>query len=110
MFFRPVTVFSEVPQSDTTEHAAQSVPMVSTSTPGLVVPGTASTGEERDNVFLEPDTDRYAAVRIRPLALQSAGFSSDLLAKLISKQNYVAIGILFDLAPPLSVQRHCCKY
>uniref|UniRef100_A0A8C4IRQ9 Nucleoprotein TPR n=1 Tax=Dicentrarchus labrax TaxID=13489 RepID=A0A8C4IRQ9_DICLA len=50
----PVTVFSE----DTTEHASQSVPMVSTSTPGLVVPGAASTGEERDNIFLEPDTDR----------------------------------------------------
>uniref|UniRef100_A0A4W6CYY1 Nucleoprotein TPR n=1 Tax=Lates calcarifer TaxID=8187 RepID=A0A4W6CYY1_LATCA len=35
----PVTAFSEVAQSDTTEHASQSVPMVSTSTPGLVVPG-----------------------------------------------------------------------
>lgn len=45
-------------QSDTTEHASQSVPMVSTSTPGLVVPGAAGTGEERDDVFLEPDTDR----------------------------------------------------
>lgn len=54
----PVTVFSEVAQSDTTEHASQSVPMVSTSTPGLVVPGAAGTGEERDDVFLEPDTDR----------------------------------------------------
>uniref|UniRef100_A0A7N8WYJ0 Nucleoprotein TPR n=1 Tax=Mastacembelus armatus TaxID=205130 RepID=A0A7N8WYJ0_9TELE len=53
----PVTVFSEVAQSDTTEHAAQSVPMVSTSTPSLVVPGSASTGEERDSVFLESDTD-----------------------------------------------------
>ncbi|XP_041791081.1 translocated promoter region b, nuclear basket protein [Chelmon rostratus] len=57
----PVTVFSEVPQSDTTEHASQSVPMVSTSTPGLVVPGAAGTGEERDDVFLEPDTDRSSA-------------------------------------------------
>uniref|UniRef100_A0AAQ5ZWS4 Nucleoprotein TPR n=2 Tax=Amphiprion ocellaris TaxID=80972 RepID=A0AAQ5ZWS4_AMPOC len=37
----PVTVFSEVAQSDTTEHASQSVPTVSTSTPGLVVPGAA---------------------------------------------------------------------
>uniref|UniRef100_A0AAX7V393 Nucleoprotein TPR n=1 Tax=Astatotilapia calliptera TaxID=8154 RepID=A0AAX7V393_ASTCA len=33
----PVTVFSEVAQSDTTEHASQSVPMVSTSTPGAAV-------------------------------------------------------------------------
>ncbi|XP_026179071.1 translocated promoter region b, nuclear basket protein isoform X2 [Mastacembelus armatus] len=57
----PVTVFSEVAQSDTTEHAAQSVPMVSTSTPSLVVPGSASTGEERDSVFLESDTDRPSA-------------------------------------------------
>lgn len=54
----PVTVFSEVAQSDNTEHASQSVPMVSTSTPGVVVPGAAGTGEERDDVFLEPDTDR----------------------------------------------------
>ncbi|XP_041861765.1 translocated promoter region b, nuclear basket protein [Melanotaenia boesemani] len=56
----PVTVFSEAAQSDTAEHASQSVPMVSTSTPGLV-PGTASTGEERDDIFLEPDTDRPSA-------------------------------------------------
>uniref|UniRef100_A0A672JGB2 Nucleoprotein TPR n=1 Tax=Salarias fasciatus TaxID=181472 RepID=A0A672JGB2_SALFA len=37
----PVTMFSEVAQSDATEHASQSVPMVSTSTPSLVVPGSA---------------------------------------------------------------------
>uniref|UniRef100_A0A672ZES4 Nucleoprotein TPR n=1 Tax=Sphaeramia orbicularis TaxID=375764 RepID=A0A672ZES4_9TELE len=37
----PVTVFSEVVQSDTTDHASQSVPMVSTSTPTMVVSGTA---------------------------------------------------------------------
>lgn len=55
----PVTVFSEVVQSDTTEHASQSVPTVSTSTPSLVVPGAAGTGEEREDVFLEPDTDRW---------------------------------------------------
>uniref|UniRef100_A0A667WIE2 Nucleoprotein TPR n=1 Tax=Myripristis murdjan TaxID=586833 RepID=A0A667WIE2_9TELE len=34
----PVTVFSEVLPSDGTEHASQSVPMVTTSTPGLVMP------------------------------------------------------------------------
>lgn len=60
LFLRPlpVTVFSEAAQSDSTEHASQSVPMVSTSTPGLLVPGAGSTGEERDNAFLEPDADR----------------------------------------------------
>ncbi|XP_062251607.1 translocated promoter region b, nuclear basket protein [Platichthys flesus] len=57
----PVTIFSEAGQSDSSEHASQSVPMVSTSTPGLVVPGAAATGEERDDVFLEPDTDRPSA-------------------------------------------------
>ncbi|KAK2835272.1 hypothetical protein Q5P01_015756 [Channa striata] len=57
----PVTVFPEVASSDTTEHASQSVPMVSTSTPSLVVPGTVSTGEDRDDVFLEPDTDSSRA-------------------------------------------------
>uniref|UniRef100_A0AAQ4P610 Nucleoprotein TPR n=1 Tax=Gasterosteus aculeatus aculeatus TaxID=481459 RepID=A0AAQ4P610_GASAC len=47
-----------VAQSDTTsELASQSVPMVSTSTPGLVVPGAPCPGEDRDDVFLEPDTD-----------------------------------------------------
>lgn len=67
----PVTVFSEVAQSDTTEHASQSVPMVSTSTPGLVMPGTAGTGEERDDVFLEPDTDRPSAeVSVDPVVSQ----------------------------------------
>uniref|UniRef100_A0AAQ6A432 Nucleoprotein TPR n=1 Tax=Amphiprion ocellaris TaxID=80972 RepID=A0AAQ6A432_AMPOC len=67
----PVTVFSEVAQSDTTEHASQSVPTVSTSTPGLVVPGAAGTGEERDDVFLEPDTDRPSAeVSVDPVVSQ----------------------------------------
>lgn len=53
----PVNIFSEVVQSDATD-ASQSVPMVSTSTPSLVVAGAAGSGEERDDVFLEPDTDR----------------------------------------------------
>uniref|UniRef100_A0A669CM39 Nucleoprotein TPR n=1 Tax=Oreochromis niloticus TaxID=8128 RepID=A0A669CM39_ORENI len=62
----PVTVFSEVPQSNTTEHASQSVPMVSTSTPGA-----AGAGEERDDVFLEPDTDRPGAeVSVDPVVSQ----------------------------------------
>ncbi|XP_072245246.1 translocated promoter region b, nuclear basket protein isoform X3 [Leuresthes tenuis] len=66
----PVTVFSEAAQSDSAEHASQSVPMVSTSTPGLV-PGTAGTGEERDDIFLEPDTDRPSAeVSVDPVGSQ----------------------------------------
>ncbi|KAM4574038.1 translocated promoter region b, nuclear basket protein isoform 1-T1 [Fundulus diaphanus] len=56
----PVTVFSEAAQSDAADHASQSVPMVSTSTPGLVLPGTAGSGEERD-IFLEPDTEMPSA-------------------------------------------------
>uniref|UniRef100_A0A8C5I1Y1 Nucleoprotein TPR n=1 Tax=Gouania willdenowi TaxID=441366 RepID=A0A8C5I1Y1_GOUWI len=51
-------VFGEVAQSDTPEPASQSVPTVSTSTPGLVVSGAAGVGEERDDVFLEPDSER----------------------------------------------------
>nr|XP_040040148.1 translocated promoter region b, nuclear basket protein [Gasterosteus aculeatus aculeatus] len=58
----PVAIVSEVAQSDTTsELASQSVPMVSTSTPGLVVPGAPCPGEDRDDVFLEPDTDGPSA-------------------------------------------------
>ncbi|XP_077389339.1 translocated promoter region b, nuclear basket protein isoform X2 [Festucalex cinctus] len=49
--------FSEVVLSDVAEQASQSVPMVSTSTPGLLALGTASTSEERDDVFLESDPD-----------------------------------------------------
>ncbi|XP_013862826.1 nucleoprotein TPR [Austrofundulus limnaeus] len=65
----PVTIFSEVAQSDTSEHASQSVPMVSTSTPGLV-PGSGSSVEERD-IFLEPDTDRPSAeVSLDPVVSQ----------------------------------------
>lgn len=55
----PSTVFSEAAQSDAAEQASQSVPTVSTSTPGPVVPGAAGSGEERDDVLLEPDADKY---------------------------------------------------
>ncbi|XP_077439569.1 translocated promoter region b, nuclear basket protein isoform X2 [Vanacampus margaritifer] len=52
--------FSEVVLSDVAEQASQSVPMVSTSTPGLLVLGTAaSTSEERDDIFLESDPDNF---------------------------------------------------
>ncbi|TNN35644.1 Nucleoprotein TPR [Liparis tanakae] len=53
----PVTIFSEAAQSDAPgDHASQSVPMVSTSTPG---PGAGGAAE--DDVFLEPDADRSSA-------------------------------------------------
>lgn len=58
IFLSPVSVFSEVAPSESTEQASQSVPMVSTSTPGLPVPGAANTGDEGDDSLLEPDTDR----------------------------------------------------
>lgn len=55
-------MFSEVAPSDSTEQASQSVPMVSTSTPGLPVPGAANTGEEGDDSLLEPDADRFGSL------------------------------------------------
>ncbi|KAJ3600175.1 hypothetical protein NHX12_034125 [Muraenolepis orangiensis] len=50
------TMFSEVLGSDAGDHASQSVPTVSTSTPSLVV-AAATTGDDRDDAFLEPDGD-----------------------------------------------------
>ncbi|XP_056271230.1 translocated promoter region b, nuclear basket protein isoform X2 [Pseudoliparis swirei] len=63
----PVTIFSEAAQSDAPgDHASQSVPMVSTSTPG---PGAG--GATEDDVFLEPDADRSSAeVLLDPVASQ----------------------------------------
>lgn len=57
-----VSVFSEAAPSDSTEQASQSVPMVSTSTPGLPVPGAANAGEEGDDSLLEPDADRFESL------------------------------------------------
>uniref|UniRef100_A0A8C7L016 Nucleoprotein TPR n=1 Tax=Oncorhynchus kisutch TaxID=8019 RepID=A0A8C7L016_ONCKI len=48
----PVSIFAEVPPSDGTEHTSQSVPMVTTSTPGLVVAEGPSPGDERADVFM----------------------------------------------------------
>lgn len=39
--------------SEATEHASQSVPMVSTSTPGLSAPAGPSGVEDRDDIFLD---------------------------------------------------------
>ncbi|XP_024134399.1 translocated promoter region b, nuclear basket protein isoform X3 [Oryzias melastigma] len=66
----PVTIFSEVAPSDTTEPASQSVPTVSTSTP-LVVVVTASTADEGESSLLEPDTDRSSSeVLVDPVVSQ----------------------------------------
>ncbi|XP_036437175.1 translocated promoter region b, nuclear basket protein isoform X2 [Colossoma macropomum] len=56
----PVTAFSET-SSEVTEHASQSVPMVSTSTPGLTAAAGPSTSEERDDLLLEAGGDGSSA-------------------------------------------------
>nr|XP_046156472.1 nucleoprotein TPR-like isoform X3 [Oncorhynchus gorbuscha] len=53
----PVSIFAEVPPSDGTEHTSQSVSMVTTSTPVLVVAEGPSPGDERDDVFMAPGGD-----------------------------------------------------
>ncbi|XP_067240174.1 translocated promoter region b, nuclear basket protein isoform X1 [Chanodichthys erythropterus] len=49
----PVTILSETVPSEANEHASQSVPMVSTSTPGLSAPAGPSGVEERDDMFMD---------------------------------------------------------
>uniref|UniRef100_A0A3B4E2R3 Nucleoprotein TPR n=1 Tax=Pygocentrus nattereri TaxID=42514 RepID=A0A3B4E2R3_PYGNA len=63
----PVTAFSET-SSEVTEHASQSVPMVSTSTPGLTTASGPSTAEEHDDLLLEAGVDGSSA----EAALESA--------------------------------------
>lgn len=53
-----MTILSETVPSDMTEHASQSVPMVSTSTPGLSAPAGPSGMEDRDDMFMEAAGDR----------------------------------------------------
>lgn len=84
MLLSPVSVFSEVAPSDSSEQASQSVPMVSTSTPGLPVPGAAATGEERDDGLLEPDADRLELLLCRYLILMFVFFRSNLCVFLIA--------------------------
>ncbi|XP_076833031.1 nucleoprotein TPR isoform X2 [Brachyhypopomus gauderio] len=48
----PVTVFTESQPSEGVEPASQSVPMVSTSTAGLTVPGEAAANDDGDDVFI----------------------------------------------------------
>ncbi|XP_069794284.1 translocated promoter region b, nuclear basket protein isoform X2 [Narcine bancroftii] len=49
----PVTVFNEGPQTDITEHASQSVPMVATSTSNLSSTVEPGGGDDGDEVFIE---------------------------------------------------------
>lgn len=72
-----MSVFSEVAPSDSSEQASQSVPMVSTSTPGLPGPGATATGEERDD--LEPDAERLGLLLCHYLILMFVFFSSDFV-------------------------------
>ncbi|XP_045063646.1 nucleoprotein TPR-like isoform X2 [Coregonus clupeaformis] len=66
----PVSIFAVGLPSDGTEHSSQSVPMVTTSTPGLAVAGGPSPGDERDDVFMEPEGDRVE-VSLEPVASQA---------------------------------------
>uniref|UniRef100_A0A672R9L1 Nucleoprotein TPR n=1 Tax=Sinocyclocheilus grahami TaxID=75366 RepID=A0A672R9L1_SINGR len=49
----PVTILSEIVAIEAIEHASQSVPMVSTSTPSLSAPAGPSGVEERDDMFMD---------------------------------------------------------
>uniref|UniRef100_A0A3Q2D6B6 Nucleoprotein TPR n=1 Tax=Cyprinodon variegatus TaxID=28743 RepID=A0A3Q2D6B6_CYPVA len=53
----PLQAAAAAVQSDTTEHASQSVPMVSTSTPGLVLPGTSGSVDEREAFLAEASVE-----------------------------------------------------
>ncbi|XP_028977579.2 translocated promoter region b, nuclear basket protein isoform X2 [Esox lucius] len=65
----PGSVFTDVVPSDGTDHASQSVPMVTTSTPGLAA-GGPSPGDEGDDAFLEPEGD-CPEVSLESLASQA---------------------------------------
>ncbi|XP_055043154.2 translocated promoter region b, nuclear basket protein isoform X1 [Misgurnus anguillicaudatus] len=53
--------------SEVTEHASQSVPMVSTSTPGLSAPAGPSGVEDRDDIFLDAG-DSSAEASLEPVS------------------------------------------
>lgn len=58
----PVTILSETVASEAIEHASQSVPMVSTSTPGLSAPAGPSGVEERDDMFMDAGDSAEASL------------------------------------------------
>ncbi|KFV68980.1 Nucleoprotein TPR, partial [Dryobates pubescens] len=53
----PVTVFTESASADASEHASQSVPMVTTSTGNLSTTTEAGTGDDGDEVFAEAESE-----------------------------------------------------
>ncbi|XP_075038773.1 nucleoprotein TPR isoform X2 [Mixophyes fleayi] len=53
----PVSVFAENPSADTSDHASQSVPMVSTSTGNVSTAVESGTADEGDEVFAEADSE-----------------------------------------------------
>ncbi|XP_007667180.1 nucleoprotein TPR isoform X1 [Ornithorhynchus anatinus] len=53
----PVTVFTESTTSDASEHASQSVPMVTTSTGNLSTTAESGGGDDGDEVFVEAESE-----------------------------------------------------
>ncbi|NXK34025.1 TPR protein, partial [Piprites chloris] len=53
----PVTVFTESASADASEHASQSVPMVTTSTGSLSTTTEPGTGDDGDEVFAEAESE-----------------------------------------------------
>ncbi|XP_044531711.1 nucleoprotein TPR isoform X3 [Gracilinanus agilis] len=53
----PVTVFTESTAADASEHASQSVPMVTTSTGSLSTTTETGTGDDGDEVFVETESE-----------------------------------------------------
>ncbi|XP_036058652.1 LOW QUALITY PROTEIN: nucleoprotein TPR [Onychomys torridus] len=53
----PVTVFTESTTSDASEHASQSVPMVTTSTGTLSTTNETTAGDDGDEVFVEAESE-----------------------------------------------------
>ena len=56
-FHFQVTVFTESTTSDASEHASQSVPMVTTSTGTLSTTNETATGDDGDEVFVEAESE-----------------------------------------------------
>ncbi|XP_063154494.1 nucleoprotein TPR [Candoia aspera] len=53
----PVSVFTESTSADASEHASQSVPMVTTSTGNLSTTSESGTGDDGDEVFVEAESE-----------------------------------------------------
>lgn len=52
-----VSVFTESSAADASEHASQSVPMVTTSTGNLSTTSESGTGDDGDEVFVEAESE-----------------------------------------------------